>query len=101
MPAWRATARGEDWDGIDDTTAAPEVDADLGRRSPDAADEWAQDFFDPDPWGDAEPAADGSLHVRRRAARRRRSAAPGARASGRKSRLPKMAEWRNGTGPRT
>jgi len=96
----RASA-GEDWDGIDDTTAAAsDVDADVAPGPPDTADEWAQDFFDPDPWGDAEHGAE----VRSAPAPRRptpRSAAPGTRASGRKSRLPKMAEWRNGTGPRT
>ncbi len=83
-----------DWDGVDEPAAdEPEP------RSSDTADEWAQDFFDPDPWGDAAPAAPvGSTPPRRRPAVG--SGAAGARALGRKSRLPKMAEWRNGTGPR-
>ena len=76
----------DDWEGIDESAH-------------DTDSTWAQDFHDPDPWGDAEPAAPVSSPppVRRAAG----PSAPGPRASGRKSRLPKMAEWRNGTTPRT
>jgi len=86
-----------DWDGVDEPAAA-RTDADAEPPSSDT-DEWAQDFFDPDPWGDSAPAAPvrSTPPPRRPAAG---SGAAGARASGRKSRLPKMAEWRNGTGPR-
>ncbi|MDR3651273.1 MAG: hypothetical protein P4L20_19465, partial [Acidimicrobiales bacterium] len=85
-----------DWDGVDEPAASG---AGAEPRSSDTADEWAQDFFDPDPWGDSAPAAPvrSTPPPRRPAAG---SGAAGARASGRKSRLPKMAEWRNGTGPR-
>jgi len=86
-----------DWDGVDEPAAA-RTDADAEPPSSDT-DEWAQDFFDPDPWGDSAPAAP----VRSTPPPRRPavgSGTPGPRAPGRKSRLPKMAEWRNGTGPR-
>jgi DNA helicase-2/ATP-dependent DNA helicase PcrA len=92
--AARTQDHAEDWEGVDESTAG---DAEHG--APDATDEWAQDFHDPDPWGDSEPGppARSVPPVRRPAPR---SAAPGTRATGRKSRLPKMAEWRNGTTPR-
>jgi DNA helicase-2/ATP-dependent DNA helicase PcrA len=87
------------WEGVDDSTVG-----DTEHVAPDTTDEWAQDFHDPDPWGDSEqgpPArsAPSATHPAPRPAPR--SAAPGTRVSGRKSRLPKMAEWRNGTTPRS
>jgi hypothetical protein len=80
------------WDGVDEVHD--------GHDTGDSTDEWAQDFHDPDPWGDSEPAAP----VPSRSAPPVRRSAPGSaggRVPGRKSRLPKMAEWRNGTTPRT
>jgi DNA helicase II / ATP-dependent DNA helicase PcrA len=84
---------GEDWEGIDDVAGGGTGDA----RSSEAAPDWAQDFHDPDPWGDSEPAdaARPAPPARRTVSR---SATPPARSSGRKSRLPKMADWRNGNG---
>ncbi len=92
-PSWsrrRAGMRGpapEEWEGVDE---------------PDGGD-FAQDFHDPDPWGDAEPAAPAPARPAPAAPSVRRAApsATGAGAPGRKSRLPKMAQWRNGTTPRT
>jgi DNA helicase II / ATP-dependent DNA helicase PcrA len=86
----------EDWEGIDESATG---DADVEARSAEGAHEWAQDFHDPDPWGDAEPdgTAPPAQPSRRPAPR---SVAPGTRQAGRKSRLPKMAEWRNGTTPK-
>jgi len=93
----------DDFDGVDEPRSAP---SDHGRDVHGGADEWAQDFHDPDPWGDDEPA----VPVRSAESPRRpnpgasgsaaRASGSAARVSGRKSRLPKMAEWRNGTSPR-
>ena len=80
-----AGGQNDDWDGIDESAATAET-----------AGHWADDFHDPDPWGDAEPAPVASPPPRRRTP----SAAPAGGRAGRKSRLPKMAEWRNGTTPR-
>ncbi len=83
----------QDFDGVDDT-----VHSDSAPGGHDAGGEWAQDFHDPDPWGDDEPVAPvPSPPVRRRAPS---AAVPGPRPSGRKSRLPKMAEGRDGFPPR-
>jgi hypothetical protein len=96
---------GNDWEGIDPEVAG---DADSQAHVPGGAGEWADDFHDPDPWGDADPVptsrrapssprpASGSAG----GARTSSASAGGARTAGRKSRLPKMAEWRNGTSPR-
>ncbi len=74
----------EEWEGVDE---------------PDGGD-FAQDFHDPDPWGDAEPVA--PVPPRPTPPARRAAPSPtGAQTPGRKSRLPKMAQWRNGTMPRT
>ena len=95
----RSGMRGEssgDWEGVDESTSD---EAETLQGAPDGGGEWAQDFHDPDPWGDDEPPAPvRSTPPARRPAPS--SAATGTRASGRKSRLPKMAEWRNGA-PRT
>ena len=95
----RGSAAG-DWEGVDESTAAAAGTAPDTADTTDTADGWAQDFHDPDPWGDSEPAAPGrSAPPARRPASG--STTSSTRASGRKSRLPKMAEWRNGTGPGT
>jgi DNA helicase-2/ATP-dependent DNA helicase PcrA len=91
----RARETADEWEGVDDSTVG-----DAEHVAPDATDEWAQDFHDPDPWGDSEqgPPARSAPSATRPAPR---SAAPATRVPGRKSRLPKMAEWRNGTTPRS
>jgi DNA helicase-2/ATP-dependent DNA helicase PcrA len=93
----RAAPRGsstDDWDGVD----VPGAEAESGHATHDPAREWTDDFHDPDPWGDAGPRTP----VRSTQPTRRAASSPPApaRASGRKGRLPKMAEWRNGTTPR-
>jgi DNA helicase-2/ATP-dependent DNA helicase PcrA len=94
--AGRPRGPAADWEGIDPDSAA---DADSQPPVPETAGEWADDFHDPDPWGDGEPASTGrSAPSSSRPPAR--SVAPGARTPGRKSRLPKMAEWRNGSNPR-
>jgi clumping factor A len=102
--------RADDWEGVDagsgsDTDSGSDTgsdtdsgsDTDRATARPDA-EEWADDFHDPDPWGEAEPVATVATPPapRRPGTRSGTSARP----SGRKSRLPKMAEWRNGTDPR-
>ena len=85
----------DEWEGVDDSTVG-----DIEHVAPDATDEWAQDFHDPDPWGDSEPIPP----VRSAPSPTRpapRSAAPGTRPSGARADCPKMAEWRNGTTPRS
>jgi hypothetical protein len=88
----------DEWEGIDESATGHLDTGDLDTG--DATGEWAQDFHDPDPWGDSEPAAPAPSRsvppVRRPA-----PGSAGGRVPGRKSRLPKMAEWRNGTTPRT
>jgi hypothetical protein len=93
--------RADDWEGVDTGAVAGAdsgSDADSATARPDAGEEWADDFHDPDPWGEAEPVATVATPPapRRPGTRSGTSARP----SGRKSRLPKMAEWRNGTDPR-
>jgi DNA helicase-2/ATP-dependent DNA helicase PcrA len=86
----------DDWEGVDE----PAVVTDSAHDTHDTGGEWADDFHDPDPWGDRGPAAP----ARPSPPARRVTAGPvgsGGRSSGRKSRLPKMAEWRNGTTPRS
>jgi DNA helicase-2/ATP-dependent DNA helicase PcrA len=85
-----------DGEGVDPEIAG---DADSHPHGADAAGDWADDFHDPDPWGDAEPVPSGRPAPPGASATA--AGAAGARASGRKSRLPKMAEWRNGTSTRT
>jgi DNA helicase-2/ATP-dependent DNA helicase PcrA len=79
--AGMAGAATEQWEGVDES----------------AAGDFAQDFHDPDPWGDSELVAPDPP---RSTAPVRRPAPSSAGPPGRKSRLPKMAEWRNGTTPR-
>jgi hypothetical protein len=76
-------AAAEEWEGVD----ASGTD-----------DEWAQDHHDPDPWGDGGPVAAARPEPAPRRAPPRVGSST--RATGRKSRLPKMAEWRNGTEPK-
>jgi len=89
-PSWSRRRAGiggpatEEWEGVDE---------------PDGGD-FAQDFHDPDPWGDAEPVAPRPTPPSP-PARRAAPSPTGARTPGRKSRLPKMAQWRNGTTPAT
>jgi len=93
--ATRTPDQADEWEGVDESAAG-----DTGHGAIDVNEEWAQDFHDPDPWGDSEPAPPTrSAPPTRRPAPS--SAAPGTRVWGRKSRLPKMAEWRNGTTPRS
>jgi DNA helicase II / ATP-dependent DNA helicase PcrA len=89
--------RGSDTEGVDVPGAD---DAEAAPDGHDAGGDWARDFHDPDPWGEAEPdpAPGRAVPPARRSAPS--APAPGTRGSGRRSRLPKMAEWRNGTTPR-
>ena len=102
-PSWSSRRTGlrrgpgsDDFDGVDE----PRTITDTTHDTQGLGGEWTDDFHDPDPWGDSEPATPvaSTPPARRRAPS---PAASGTRASGRKSRLPKMAEWRNGTRPQT
>jgi len=83
----RAGAGGDEWDGVDVAADPPEAH---GRHDGD----WVEDFHDPDPWEDEAPRPPP-------APARRAPATHAPRAgSGRRSRLPKMAEWRDQRGGR-
>jgi len=99
-PSWSARhvgrrpgTAGEDWEGVDEPTGAV---GETAQAHPDG-DEWAQDFHDPDPWGDT----GHETTARSETPTRRPAPSSSGRASGRKSRLPKMAEGRNGTSSRS
>ena len=94
--------RAEDWEGVDE----PADDDPGGAHSaPAGADDWAQDWHHPDPWADGDDPGSGSPPPRRTtpAPPRRATVRAGTTgrtgSGGRTSRLPKMAEWRNGSGP--
>jgi DNA helicase-2/ATP-dependent DNA helicase PcrA len=94
--AGRRNDAAEHWDGVD---ADHSGDADSAHPGSDASGDWTEDFHDPDPWGD-----DDAVSAGRPAPTSRRATSPTApapRTPGRKGRLPKMAEWRNGTGSRS
>ncbi len=97
-PTWsrrraRLASGGDDWDGID---VPADDDASHTHVAAEADDGWAQDFHHPDPWEDG-----GSAPPRSPAPRRAPAAPRPVRRSGgtgRTSRLPKMAQWRNESG---